>query len=505
MADKFLPIRRRYRQFLSVKVTLGVVLPLMMILSAVTFVSYSYHRQLVFNNLSQMALHSGQIVEKNLRHLMLVSDFKGVQELLASIIQEQSFRNAYIINTSGKVIFAPTDSAVGLQLDYRNQDCQPCHRLLPDLRPNSVVMQTSDGVRVFRSMQPIENSPACFQCHDPEERLLGLLLSDISFAPFEASINADIWSSLFWWICSLFITVLVVNFVLNRFVLRRLKGMASAIKSMRESQVSAPLHEGEMDEIGQLARAFNTLLNQVERREAEKQALTDQLALQSEQRGELLKSLISAQEDERKRVARELHDELGQSLGGLALQTQVIQKLIPKQPQKAQEQLTQTRQLIAKTSEQMYGLILALRPSVLDDLGLAVALQVHANQVFNHSEVLFEMDTSRMKSRLPAELETLLYRVFQEALNNIVRYANARRVKLSLAGENGLFEGEVRDDGCGFDPRAIRIEPNNPRGLGLLGMQERVALSGGKIEIQSQPGKGTCIRISIPFSEMKSD
>ncbi|MFU8772757.1 MAG: sensor histidine kinase, partial [Anaerolineales bacterium] len=256
------------------------------------------------------------------------------------------------------------------------------------------------------------------------------------------------------------------------------------------------------DEIGQLASAFNMMTEQVEARNTEIRELSDKLQHQSSQRGELLKQLITAQEDERKRVARELHDELGQSLSGIALQTEVIKKHIPESNHKANRHLEQTRQLINETATQMHDMILALRPSLLDDLGLASALNAHAERLLAGTGIAYDLDTSRLKDRLPPNLETALYRIYQEALTNIVRHASASEVKMTLTCQNGTFEGEILDNGDGFEPGSQQLNANGRRGFGLLGMQERVAMLNGHFEISSAPGKGTRLRIQIPLKEM---
>jgi PAS domain S-box-containing protein len=234
---------------------------------------------------------------------------------------------------------------------------------------------------------------------------------------------------------------------------------------------------------------------------AENRKLAESLRRQSAQRGMLLKGLITAQEDERKRVARELHDELGQALGGLALQVGTVEHLIASDADRAIGQLDGIRALISETTDRMYGLILDLRPSALDDLGLAAALGACADRMLADTGITFTLGADELTDRLPPEVETTLYRIFQEALSNVVRHAGAKRVCITLARRDGAFEGEIADDGRGFDPEAVPLDERSPRGLGLLGMRERVAQCGGELEIISQPGSGARLRICIPLAE----
>lgn len=489
---------------LRARVTLGVVLALVLILGTFTVAEYARHRAAALSNLSLVASYSGQVIEANLRHAMEESDFDEVQSLLDAIGESEEIRDVYLLNTSSQVTFAPHGVGVGARLDNSNPTCQPCHRLSPEMRPDSVVVTTSSGQSVFRSMRPIENSPECIQCHDPNERLLGLLLTDISVAPLESGLAAHLGEDLLWGSATILVTVLVVNAAISRLVLRRLEGLAAAITGLGSGRLPTPLPTGQPDEIGQLASTFNMMAQQVEARNAENLELSESLRRQSALRGKLLSRLITAQEDERKRVARELHDELGQALGGLALQTQAMKQFITSDSGRALEQLDQTRELITETTDQMYNLILDLRPSSLDDLGLAAALRACADRNLTGTGITLEMDSEKLTGRLPAETETALFRVFQEALSNVVRHAGAGRVRITLAQSNGFFEGEILDDGRGFDPEAVSMDEQTPRGLGLIGMHERIALCSGHLEIISRPGSGTRVRIRVPVEKEES-
>jgi len=486
---------------LRTKVTLGIIFPLVLMLCIFTFFEYTHHRSVQLNNLSILASYNGQLIEETLRHSMLVSDFSEVQRTLDTAGKTEIFRVVYLLDTSGRVIFAPNGAGIGIQLDNHNPTCQPCHKLPPYERPSGVVVSEDDGQRVFRSMQPIENSPACSQCHDPQQRLLGLLLTDIAVAPFEAAFVADLRENLLWGVSTILISAILANLVMGRLVIRRLERVANALAGFGSGNRDLRLTTSSHDEIGRLEVDFNEMGQRIQAEESENQALSEDLRRQTTQQQELLKRLITAQEDERKRVARELHDELGQSLSGLALHSEVIGKFINSDPERALEQLVLSRELIHTTTQQMYELILALRPSVLDDLGLAAALRSHAERVLNGSGITFKLDSSGFIKRLPPPIETALYRIFQEALSNIVKHSGANQVKITLAQRDGVFEGEIVDNGHGFNLENIDWEANSPHGLGLLGMRERVAQCGGSMDIISREGEGTRIQVRIPLAK----
>lgn len=490
---------------LRVKVTLSVILPLMIILGTFMVFQYKTAQVRMMDNLSLLASQTGLTIENSLQQAMLDHNQEELQHILDSIGENKMLRGVYLLDTSGRIVFAPNGQGVGAQLDNRDPTCQPCHHLAPSDRPSSVVVTLPGGQRVFRTMNPIRNRPECEGCHSPSQRLNGVLLTDISMAPLEASLTTDMWQHLLWWLAALLTSAIVVNLVLNRVVLSRLGKLSVAITKMGLGQLTAPLPENQPDEIGQLSLAFNQMVARVDAREIEIRQLSDDLQRQNAERGELLKRLITAQEDERKRVARELHDELGQALAALALRIETVKRMISSKPDQAKSLLEETQSLVNDSSERMYGLILALRPSVLDDLGLEAALRSQADRLLSNTSIAFELDAKHLTRRLAPEIETGLYRIFQEALINIVRHADAHRVSIRLAQMDGWFHGEIEDDGRGFDPQGIQPGADNPKGLGLMGMQERVAQLGGRLEISSQVGHGTHISIQVPLKGISYD
>jgi signal transduction histidine kinase len=495
--SRFWPIKANLRA----KITLGVVVPLTLILGIFTMIEASRHREIELYNLTLLASQSGKVIESSLRNAMLESNFSEVQMILNAVGDAGEFRVVYLLDSEGKIIFAPHGEGVGDQLDNTHPACQACHKLPPEARPSSVVV-TDDNQRVFRSMYPIENAPECMTCHDPDQPIIGLLLTDIPFTKVESALAASLRENLLWWVGTILVTVVVVNLAMSNIVINRLQRLAQALVGFGQDQLSLRLPADDPDEIGQLSEAFNSMSQRIEDEVAENRALSDHLYMQSKQRGELLKHLITAQEDERKRVARELHDDLGQALGALALQTEAIEQLIDSDTEGAINQLNLTRDLITDTTDRMYELILALRPSTLDDLGLVAALQSHAERFLSGSGITFEINAAGLNSRLEPEMETALYRIYQEALNNVRRHSGAKRVSITMTMQDGFLKSEIQDDGRGFDLRRLDSDEDSPHGLGLLGIKERVSQLGGNVEIITIPGNGTLIRLRFPIAEV---
>jgi len=504
-----MPLRFQVRNYvnssLRAKISLGVILPLIIFLGIFSVIENNRQKEVVLHNLSSSASRSVRVIENRLRHEMLESDFLGVQSFLDSMYVAEEFSVIYLLDTSGKVIFAPNQQGVGNQLNYTEPGCMPCHRLDPDARSNSVIITADDGQRVFRSMYPIRNSSECSKCHDPKQEIIGLLLTDMPVASVETALEINIKENLFWWVGMILIIVLTINFSMNSLVIKRFKGITRAMQGFGHGHHDIRLEVGGLDEIGQLGESFNEMGRRIEIEEIENKKLSNELRNQNIQRGELLKHLITAQEDERKRVARELHDDLGQALSALSLQVQSMEKLINPNRNDVNEELNQINDLISETTERMYELILGLRPPVLDEFGLEAALHYHAEKFLSGSGIKYDLDASGYLDRLNPDLETTLYRVFQEALSNIRRHAQAKHVKITLELKDGIFVGIIKDDGKGFDTRNVGRNGDDSGGLGMLNIKERIAQYRGHVEINSNLGRGTTIIIRLPIVEVSCD
>ncbi|MCP4426389.1 MAG: HAMP domain-containing sensor histidine kinase [Chloroflexi bacterium] len=489
------------RTSLRAKVTLGILLPLLLILGGITAVQVARHETAVLNSAALVAANAGRIIEETLRREITAVHFDNPQNLPDSIVDSGDFRVIYLLDRNGVVLAAPGGIGVGTQLSNDEPDCVPCHRLEETDRPESIVIETNGGERVFRSMIPMANTPDCAECHE-EDAPLAFLMTDTPMTALEATLTTDFWENLLWLASAVVISVIVVNVALNQLVLNRLSHLTQALTGFGHGRHDLRLPENDPDEIGQLANAFNEMGRHVEMEEAENLTLSEDLRRQSALRGQLLERLITAQEDERKRFAREIHDELGQAMGGLALQAEVLQRFIAPDDEQARAQLAQMKSLITTTTDSMYDMILALRPSVLDDLGLTAALRAHAERALANTGIKFEMDVTEFDGRLPPEMETSLYRMFQEALTNVIRHASAKTVRFCLARQDGWFIGRIEDNGRGFNPHDIHQDRAESRGLGLLGMKERVAQFGGELGIESEYGNGTFITIRIPMETL---
>ncbi len=231
--------------------------------------------------------------------------------------------------------------------------------------------------------------------------------------------------------------------------------------------------------------------------------LHKELQEKDEIRGELLRQIFSIQEEERKRLARELHDETSQTLAGFAANLEAVARMLPDNVERAKAELGKLEALSISILDEMHKLIYELRPSLLDDLGLVAAARWLAENNLGEAAIAVDFKVTGRERRMSPQLEATLFRVIQEAINNIVKHARARNVIISMDFKKHAIGVRIQDDGRGFDVQEAINAKDRPRGLGLLGMKERVELANGKLTIQSHPGgNGTEINIEIPYSSM---
>lgn len=236
-----------------------------------------------------------------------------------------------------------------------------------------------------------------------------------------------------------------------------------------------------------LAHSINAMLVRLEHSRRELRALSERAT--------------HAQEEERRRIARNLHDETSQALSSLIISLEQIENALPADASHLRPRLRKSLELANRTLEDLRNIIYDLRPTMLDDLGLIPAIRWYARSTLEESGILLEFDFPEQPVRLPEHIETELFRIIQEGINNIRHHAQATRVILRLDCQPEYMFLELEDDGSGFDVPKTASTALLSKRLGLLGIQERAALLGGEIQVESHPGAGTRMRVSLPVGE----
>ncbi|MBL8250123.1 MAG: PAS domain S-box protein, partial [Candidatus Competibacter sp.] len=230
----------------------------------------------------------------------------------------------------------------------------------------------------------------------------------------------------------------------------------------------------------------------------ERKRAETRLAESAERLQQLSRRLLSVQEEERRALARELHDDFGQQLAALKLNLAMLERDLRDPAHRSR--LADCIQIVERARVTIQTIARQLRPAILDDLGLAEALHWYARDQAERTGCAIQVE-ERLPALLSPDLETAVFRIAQEAVNNAIRHGQARRIDIAVEVDQGKLALVIEDDGAGFDPDARAAAGNNRSGLGLIGMSERAALLGGRFALVGRPGAGVRIEVEIPLAE----
>jgi signal transduction histidine kinase len=282
---------------------------------------------------------------------------------------------------------------------------------------------------------------------------------------------------------------------LSRSVVRPIRLLSQQAATVRAGDLSKPITVSGDFEIETLARTLDEARSKLNATLAELQAFNERLeeqvkartaviVQQDEQRRTLVRRMLAATEDERRRLARELHDEIAQLLTVIQLSLHRLDVDAP--------ELERASELLVRTQQEIHRIIHDLRPSLLDDLGLPAAMKSYAQEHLVSQGLQVSLEIEEGLPSTP-EVETVIFRIYQELVTNVLRHAKAEQVTIALESRDGKLVLDVEDDGGGFDPVA------RAGGAGMTGMRERAALVNGTIVFESEPGEGTHVRVEIPL------
>jgi signal transduction histidine kinase len=438
----------------------------------------SYMTGILDDQLRKRAVTIGNEVATESMNLILVGDLIGLYEKTKTVsLHNEDVRYVLILDEKGQLVAHNFGQGipVGL-LELRQLEKDPTGA-------DVIEVDSEEGV-ILDVLVPLGKNT-------------GWVRIGMSEANMNRTINA---LSIKLMVTTLVITILGLfgAFIMSHLLTRPIKRLVDASIAVAEGDLSQRVSIGGQDEIGQLGRSFNGMAESLERYTQEREALLAELMDKEQIRQQLLNKVLFAQEEERKRISRELHDETGQSLTSLIIGLKLLsQKNDLEQARVMAEDL---RRVAYMTLEDVHRLAVELRPTVLDDMGLIAALERYVTE-YKHQQGIMVVDLevhNQVMERLPSEVETTLYRIVQEALTNVAKYAKARNVSIVLEIRTEGVNLIIEDDGVGFDVEQVLSERNQGRqNLGLAGMQERSALLGGTFEIESKPGRGTTLYVRL--------
>ena len=301
---------------------------------------------------------------------------------------------------------------------------------------------------------------------------------------------ADLWLILLFATIGITLTVLL-NCGIIHTALRPLRELNTLVERLQgePTTLEQDFLKNTDPDIVQLATTLTSLVQQLEERTLKLQAFS--------------KRAINAQEEERKRIARGLHDETAQALSILIINLEKLENTLPLDNPKLQARLASTREITTHALKDLRHVIYGLRPTILDDLGLLPAIRWYARSTLEEARIQVEVNALGESFPLSAHVNTTLFRIAQEAINNIVRHADTRTAVITLFYKPSEVSLRIDDDGRGFDVAQITNSAVRLQRLGLVGIQERAELIGGQVVVESTPGEGTRIQVCVPLRLVK--
>jgi signal transduction histidine kinase len=446
---------------------LGIVLGFIILLGAGVTVQARYAlTQTMTAQLEEQSVSVSRDLAARATDPILLNDLLSLHDLLKeTLVNNANVRYAFIVDKEGQVIAHTFEGGFPLALVALNPSNSHDHH-------HTVSIQTDEGL-VWDTAVPIL---------DGQVGTARIGLSDTSMRNALAALTTQLILT----ILVVSLTGILVAIFLTWVLTRPIQELVSATQSVAKGEFSARLRPWAKDEFGELATSFNMMTADLAR--------TDELRKERETlRRQLMEKVIATQEDERRRIARELHDSTSQNLTSLIVGLRMMETHC--QQCAAQTKAADLREVASKTLDEVHDLSIRLRPRVLDDLGLSAALERLVSEWQTRYKIPVDV-VIHLQERLPSEIETALYRIVQEALTNIARHARAHSVSILIEKRGDSVRAIIEDDGIGFDSRANPGE----RHLGLLGMRERAELLRGSVTIESEQGRGASVFIEIPVA-----
>ena len=476
----------KFYKSLRFKIILGLVSLLTLTMTILFTVQYFHHRRKMITNLQEnVSPHLTQMVNDVLKSAIMSKNLSEMKYVLEVANEYPDVKKIFILNRVGRIILSVDDQEVGKTIDLHDITCQVCHHRTAEALNKTVIYSLPGGEKIFRNVNPIYNRKECFACHRPEEKITGVLVTDFTLNNVEKQLRAEFKENLLLLLFSIGVSTVVIGIALNQMVIKKLQHFAEAASLFGRGDFGRTIGFKSDDEIKTLADSFNQMAK----------TLMDKMG----QERKYLSQIIEAQEIERKRISRELHDEIGQALTAIKFNLDMIDKELPQAYSVARDRLGEAKSLSNQTLIAMRQLSMELRPTMLDDLGLIPTLRWYVQNFSNRLGIDSHFQATGFDEKLPPQMETAFYRIVQEALNNVAKHARASHIEISVERRNLTICASVIDNGKGFDLEKVLHMESPERGFGIIGMQERVSLLGGKIEIQSKIGFGTHIHIEVPY------
>lgn len=400
------------------------------------------------------------------------AQYDAKQALAAIQIGERGY--VYILDAKGKILFHPKAELIGTPTGQT-----PWFSLVQKQKKGEL-NYSWQGEKHLARFDFFEPWKWFIVATDPYNEIYGSLNKTKNYL-----LNMALWGSI---LISFFIIVMTRN------IFNPLQLLVKAAEKVKQGELDIQIPIKSTDEMGNLSRVFNSMAQELKKNLETLQTSEQQLHYLNSQ-------LLTAQEDERKRISTELHDEVGQSLTVMKLKVIIMEEGLPPKDHATKKKCEEMVQYIDMTIENVRRICRDLTPTVITDLGLAAALMWLIENMEHHFDISADIDLNNVDEILSQERQLLVYRIFQEALSNAVKHARATRLELSATQARHQLIFSIKDNGKGFDIDHVRGRSFEERGLGLATMKERARMLGGNIEIKTSPGCGTLLQFTVPVDK----
>lgn len=442
-----------------------------------------FQRQAAVEQFSDSTMVLAATLRDSIERDMLLPDREHIQQSVRLLGSRSPVTEVSIVSPDRRVYASSIIPTIGQMKDDRELD-----RVftLGETITSSAFQSEQDKLYII---YPLVNKSACFSCHGSSPVILGAIKIGWDTTSLIRRVEQQTLVMLIIGGLAVAVMVVALSFTLRSAVVRPLMRLAASARRIATGNYSARVDARGNDEVGTVARSFNDMAQRIQER-------TEQLQQMVKIRGQLLDRLISVQEEERRRIARELHDEIGQVLSAIMMELSRTVESLPAEATVAREKLEKSRVIAAQSLAELRRMIYDLRPEVLDQLGLVPALRSYIRNRLEEQNIQVNLSIQGLKDRLPSQMEITLFRVVQEAVTNILRYAKATVVDIDLTATESAVTVTVKDNGQGFDvDKTLR----STESWGLRGIRERASVINGELTIESKAGQGTRLQLRIPL------
>lgn len=491
---------RAFNESFGIKIAAGFILSVFVISIAFT-AFYIHHQQ---KTLTDALVDNGRMLAGILAHNSRIGVFSENDSLLEDpvdgVFQQQEVMEVSLFNLEGRLLKKQERPGLELLGETGEEDRKNRDAIFTELREREMALYLESGDRlefwspVISSSGFDEDEPLYFEAYPlkSRDRVIGYVRVTLGREALKRQLQDLLLRSILIGTLSLLIGSWATYIVVKRLT-KPLNRLTEGVDTIRRGRDAEKVPVETEDEIGKLAKAFNEMTESLKGRE---EALKE-----SEMRLRSLSSrLLGAQEQERSRLSKELHDGFGNDLALLKLRLRSIERKLPENGSSLRRDCEETNTYIDQIIENARRLSRDLSPSILEDLGLSAALRWQAENFAEQHFIEITLDMVDIDNQLPPDGQINLYRILQEALSNVYKHAEASAVTLAVKKEQDTISFLVEDDGIGFDVKGVN-KGTGEKGMGLTTIRERARMLRGDIDIRSHPDRGTRITLEIPLEK----